>query len=88
MELREAWRREVGIVVMRLGKVQVSRSWAHGYRYVVGMGLCAVLTADMQICRHVVVAGCDVIPWSGLLRRVVVWCMYGVFLEGVRCSVQ
>jgi hypothetical protein len=36
--------------VMRLGKVEVVRSWAHGYRRVVGMGLCAVMMADMQSC--------------------------------------
>jgi hypothetical protein len=50
MELWEAWRRKVGIVVMRLGKVEVGRSWAHGYRCVVGMGLCAVAMTDMQTC--------------------------------------
>jgi hypothetical protein len=50
MELREARRREVGIVVMRLGKVEVGGSWAHGYRCVNGIGLCAVLMIDMQTC--------------------------------------
>jgi hypothetical protein len=50
VELREAWRREVGIVVMRLGKVEVVRSWAHDYGCVVGMGLCAVVVTDMQTC--------------------------------------
>jgi hypothetical protein len=62
MELREAWRR----VVMRLGKVEVVRSRAHGYRSVVGMGLCAVLMTDMQRCsvQCAMVVGCAVRVWA------------------------